>query len=711
MAAPLDNNPQNNPLIGPSSLPYGAPPLEGLKPEYFLPAVEAAIEEAQRKVAAIKGINSAPTFENTIEAFAFSDRALERTMAIFSTLAGANSNDEIRDIEEQVNLAYVKYRSDARMDNVLFSRVKSVYDNRTSLKLTTEQKHLLEKIYKEFVRNGALLNAEDKEEFRNIQERLASLGTLFTNNTVNATKAYQKIIDDEKDLAGVPERAKNLYKTAAEEAGLKGKWLIKLSPPPTDILSYCENRALREEIFRASGNVAWKGKYDNSGVVLEIVKLRQRRAELLGYPTHAAFILDERMAKTPQTVMDFLNKNASVYRPAAEKFVKDLQDFALKTDGLAELKPWDVALYSRKLKEETFKLSLEELRPYFDLEKVLDGVRTHAEKLFNITLTETKDQYPVYHPDVKVYEVHDKKSGEIIGLFYADYYARAGAKRNGAWENSLRTRGLESKDGENLFAFVANTCNFDKPAKGQPTLLSLDDVRTVFHEFGHGLHDLLAKGQYQQLNGTNVKWDFVELPSQLQENWVKQKEVLDTFAVHYKTGQPLPAELIQKINDMETFGAAYGGLRQTFQALLDMKWHMTDPATIKSVEELEDGVLAQSWLFPRDGAGPMSVKFGHLFSGGNDDGYSSGYYSYKWAEVLDADVFEEFRKKGLYDKATAERLRDTVYSKGGTIDPMELYIEMMGREPDPDAMFRREGLLPSGKGNKPATAHKPKFKQ
>jgi peptidyl-dipeptidase Dcp len=579
------------------------------------------------------------------------------------------------------------------MDAALFARVKAVYDARATLQLTPEQKMLLEKTYKEFVRNGALLNPADKQELRDIKEKLSELSTKFENNTVNATDAYKKVIDDEKDLAGLPERAKNSYKQAAEEEGLTGKWLIKLSPPPIDILEYCENRALREEIQRARAGIAYKGQYDNSQIVLETVRLRQRAAELLGYANHAAFVLDERMAKTPEEVMEFLEKNSKIYRPAAEKFLQQVKDFALQTDGLADFKPWDILMYWRKLQEKTFSLDMEELRPYFDLEKVLDGVRIHAEKLFNIKLTETSGKYPVYHPDVKVYEVHDKKTGEMIGLFYADYYARPGAKRNGAWEGELRMRGLEN--GENKFSFVTNTCNFDKPTKDQPTLLSLEEVRTVFHEFGHGLHALLAKGSYPSLNGTNVKWDFVELPSQLQENWAKEKEVLDTFAVHYKTGQQLSPELIQKINDMDNFGAGYAGLRQTFMALLDMKWHMTDPASIKSVEELEDGVITESWLFPRE-SGAISTSFGHIFTG-DDDSYAAGYYSYKWAEVLDADVFEEFKKKGLYDKATAERLHDTVYSQGGTVDPMELFIALMGRKPDPDALFRREGLLPEEK--------------
>jgi len=355
--------------------------------------------------------------------------------------------------------------------------------------------------------------------------------------------------------------------------------------------------------------------------------------------------------------------------------------------------------YGRRLKEEEFNLSMESLRPYFDLEKVLDGMRKHAEKLFNIDMTEVKGKYPVYHEDVKVYEVTDKKTGEMIGLFFGDYYARPGEKNGGAWMSTFRGRGIE--DGENKFAIVTNVCNFQKPTKDHPTLLSLDEVRTVFHEFGHGLHALLAKGDYASLTGTSVKWDFVELPSQLQENWAKQKEVLDTFARHYKNGDLLSEDLIKKVNDMDNFDAGYVGLRQTFLGKLDMAWHGGDPKSITSVEDLEDKLIAETWLFPR-AAGPMSTSFGHIFSGG----YSAGYYSYKWAEVLEADMFEEFEQKGLYDRATGDRLRDTIYAQGGTRDPMEIFKDAKGREPDPNALFRREGLLPQNDNATPKAERK-----
>jgi peptidyl-dipeptidase Dcp len=746
MATPLDSTSQNNPLLAPSKLPHGAPPLAGLKAEHFMPAIQVGIAAAKKDIQAIKNNPAAPTFENTIEALEFSGTLLSRVSSIFGNIAATDSNDAIREIEPEIEAATVKHGDDIMMDEALFARVKAVYDGRNKLKLSPEQKMLLEETYKGFLRSGALLDESGKAELREINEKLSELGVAYRNNVVKSTDDYQKVISDEADLAGIPERVKNNYVAAAaavkkagkqarkeaEEAkakaalakddedlqkaaveaekkavkaeqkaaeAAKGKWLIKLSPPPSDIFEYCENRGLREEIYRANTSIAWQGEYDNSANIMEMVNLHRREAQLLGYADYPAFVLDDRMAKTTKTVMDLLEKNTAAYKPAAEAFVKQVQDFAKKTDGLADIKPWDIPLYSRKLKEKTFDLDLEETRPYFDLEKVLDGFRIHAEKLFNIKITEApKGQYPVYNPDVKVYEVHDQRSGGMIGLFYADYYARPGAKNNGAWMNTFRNRGLE--DGVNQFAIVHNVCNFDKPTETQPTLLSLREVETVFHEFGHGLHALLAEGNYPSLTGTHVKWDFVEMPSQLLENWTKEKEVLDTFAAHYKTGEKIPAELVKKINDMGNFDAAYQGLRQTFFGQLDMKWYTTDPATIKSVTDLEDGVIAKTWVFPRV-AGPMSTSFGHIFSGG----YSAGYYCYKWAEILDADIFEQFKKNGLYDRKTADRLRDTIFSKGGTVDPMELFVAMVGRKPDPDALFRREGLLPE---KKKAAKHAPK---
>lgn len=695
----MSNTPDTNPLLGPSKLPYGAPPLDSVKVEHFLPAQKIGIEEAKREIAAIKTSKAPATFQNTIEALEFSGATLSRVMTVFGNLSGANSSEELRAIEGELKVAAVKHGNDISLDADLFKRVKEVYDQRETLNLSGEQRMLLDETYKGFVRSGALLDEDQKQRLREISEKMTELRTAYKNNNLQSVAAYQKVVDDEAQLAGVPERAKAAYREAAEAAGLPGKFLIKLAPPPLDIMAYGENRALREEISCALSNVAYKDAFDNSQNAIEIAKLRHEVAGIMGFDSHAAFVLDNRMAKTPEAVKDFLAKNEKVYRPAAEEYLQKVKDYAQKADGIADLKPWDMAYYGRRLKEEEFQLSMESLRPYFDLEKVLEGMRKHAEKLFNIDMTEVKGKYPVYHEDVKVYEVTDKKTGEMIGLFYGDYYARPGAKSGGAWMNTFRNRGIE--DGENQFAIVTNVCNFQKPTKEHPTLLSIDEVRTVFHEFGHGLHALLARGDYASLTGTNVKWDFVELPSQLQENWAKKKEVLDTFARHHKTGELLPEDLIKKIDDMENFDAGYMGLRQTFLGKLDMAWHGGDPSSIKSVEELEDKLIAETWLFPR-AAGPMSTSFGHIFSGG----YSAGYYSYKWAEVLEADMFEEFEQKGLYDRATGDRLRDTIYAQGGTRDPMEIFKDAKGREPDPNALFRREGLLPQNDNPAPKADRK-----
>lgn len=674
-----------NPLLNPPKLPNGAPALDRVKAEHVLPAIKAAIAENKAEIEAIKNNPAAPTFANTIEALEFSGTTLGRVSLVFANISLANSDDALRAIEEEVDLETTRHGNDISLDAALFARIKAVYDQKDSLNLDPVQMRLLENSYKGFVRSGALLDEGKKQELREINEKLSALGTTYSQNVLKSTNAYEKVIDDEETLKGVPERAKNDYRAAAEEKGLHGKFLIKLSPPPLDILDYAENRALREEIYRARLSVAHGGEFDNGPVILDIIRMRQRRAELMGFKNHAEFVLEDRMAKTPDTVMAFLQGNADVYRPAAEAHLKEVKAFAKKR-GQDDIQPWDYAFYDRQLKEEKFNLKVEDLRPYFDLEKVLVGLRRHAEKLFGITLNEQPaGKYPVYHQDVKVFEVNDQKTGELLGVFYGDYFARPGAKKGGAWEYKFRGRGEEN--GVDQIPLVVNVCNYAKPANGQPSLLSFDDVTTLFHEFGHALHDLLARGKYPSLNGTSVKWDFVELPSQVQENWARKKEVLDTFARHHQTNEPLPADLIKKLNDMENFGTGYIGLRQTFLGLLDMTWHTTDPSTIKSVEELEDRIVNKVSLFPRV-AGPMSSSFSHIFAGG----YSAGYYGYKWAEVLDADVFDAFEKKGLYDQELASLLRKTVYEKGDNEDPSELFRRLMGRDPDSKALYRREGL-------------------
>jgi peptidyl-dipeptidase Dcp len=423
-------------------------------------------------------------------------------------------------------------------------------------------------------------------------------------------------------------------------------------------------------------NVAYMDKFDNSNVVMEIVRLRHEKATLLGYKNYAEYVLSDQMAESPENVMDFLEKNLKVYKPAAEKELEEIKDFAANRDGLqkSDFKPWDYSYYFRALKEERFQFDSEELRPYFELENVLRGMFDHFEKLFDIKVTETTSSYESFDKDQKIYEVTDNNTGDILGLLYCDNYARPGEKNSGAWMSEIRARG--DYKGVNVIPIITNNCNFSKPTPGHPTLLSIREVETLFHEAGHGFHGLLAKGKYPSLTGTSVKRDFVELPSQLQENWVHQKDVLDNFAKHYKTGKAIPQKLIKKMKESGQFGNGYAGLRQTFFGLLDMAWHTTDPKNIGSVEALEDKINAKSFIFDRE-AGPMSTHFGHLFAGG----YAAGYYGYKWAEVLDADVFSTlFLDKGLYNRQSADSLR-------------QQFKDLMGREPDQNALFKREGLL------------------
>lgn len=710
----------DNPLLKEFDLKNGAPPLAAVKPEHYKPAFEQAIASARQDIDAIKENRNPPTFENTIAAMRYSmigekrciGDQMARVTGVFFNILLANGGPEMRAMSAELEGMAVAFTDEVLMDKKLFDRVKALYDARDTLNLDPDQLMLTTEIYKTFVRSGALLSDtpaagethSDKEKLAGLNQKLSGLYTQFSNNLVNATGEYQKVITDANDLKGVPQRLIDGYAAAAEKAGLKGQWLIRLSPPPTDLLAYADNRALREEILTAQSNIAVGGAYDNRPVIIEIAKARHEKAQLLGFDDFASFMLDEKMAKTPKAVMDFLDDNESVYKPACDDFMQKVRVFAAK-DGVADLQEYDMSYYSRKLKEETFKMEAEAARPYLTLDNVLDGLKKHAESMFGVTFDEKKKgEYPVFHEDIRVFEVKDKKSGETLGLFYGDYYARPGLKKNGAWMEIFRNRGLD-ENGQDQPAIVINCCNFQKPVGDAPTLLSMSEATTVFHEFGHACHALLGKGRYQLLTGYRVKGDFVELPSQLQENWVWEQKVLDGFAKHFQTGETIPSEMIKKLADMENFDAGYRGVRMTFRSKLDMAWHMTDPKDISTVEALEDKVGKS--LMPFDRAGAMSTSFHHLFM---SDEYAAGYYGYKWSEVLDADVFSAF-KNDLYNKELAEKLRNTIYAKGGQVEPMELYKEMMGREPDPKALYRREGLLPDEKTPANGNAPKPPAKK
>ncbi|HPF77737.1 MAG TPA: M3 family metallopeptidase [Alphaproteobacteria bacterium] len=675
----------DNILLTPSTLPYEAPPFDKIKEDDYLPAVKAAIEEARKNITAIKECAEEANFENTIVALEAASDHLGTVSSIFYNQLSAAGTDKLESLAEEIGPITANFSSDVSLDADLFARVKAVYDKKDDLGLNVEEMTLLDDTYKGFVRGGALLPEEKKKRLREISEKMSTLGPSFMNNAKKSSEAFELVIDDEKDLSGLPENAIAAAKHMAEEKGYDGKWLITLDYPSYGpFMTFADNRDLRERVWRAFASRAYGDDFDNCKNILTIVSLRDERAKLLGYKNHADFVLERRMAKTPENVLSFLEKLLKAYKPAAEKELAELNQFAATTGFKEELKPWDVGYFSEKYKQKLFDYSSEELRPYFQLEKVLDGVFTHFSKLFGLSF-KPADNIPTWHKDVTAYEVSDKNSGKSVGLLYADFYPRTG-KKSGAWKTSYRDQGLH--DGKMKQPIVAIVCNFTKPTKDTPSLISFDEVTTLFHEMGHAIHALLSNVTYSSHAGTSVLWDFVELPSQVQENWAYKKETLDLFAAHYKTGEKIPEALIDKVNKAKNFMVGMGGLRQISFGLMDMRWHTADPSTIKDVAEFEDKATADSRLFPRL-AGPMSPSFSHIFAGG----YAAGYYSYKWAEVLDADTFELFEEKGLYDTDTAQKYKNEILSRGGSEPPEILYRRFRGRDADPNALLRREGLL------------------
>jgi len=543
----------------------------------------------------------------------------------------------------------------------------------------------LQKQYKGFSRNGANLSDTDKDALRKIDTKLSKLKLTFGENVLAATNAYELHVTNEEDLDGLPAGAKEAAAQIAQEKGKEG-WMITLDYPSyIPFMKYASNRTLRKELSMAFGARAFqKDDNNNEQNVLQIVQLRHQRAQLLGYESHAHFVLEERMAETPQKVHSFLNELLEKAKPAAQKEFDELQEFAKELDQIDRLEKWDAAYYAEKLKQERFNLDDEILKPYFQLEKVIDGVFTVAQKLFGLQF-ELVTSIDVYHPDVKTYKVTDAE-GVLVSIFYADFHPRPG-KRGGAWMTSYKPQQII--DGKNDRPHISNVCNFTKPTASAPSLLTFNEVTTLFHEFGHGLHGMLANTTYKGLSGTNVYWDFVELPSQVLENWCYEKETLELFANHYETGQLIPMELVQKIKESATFHEGMQTLRQLSFGMLDMSWHGSDPSTIKNVKEFESESFAGTQLYPSTTETCMSTAFSHIFQGG----YSAGYYSYKWAEVLDADAFAYFKQEGIFNKKVATKFKDHVLSQGGTQDPMELYVKFRGQQPNPEALLKRAGLM------------------
>ena len=675
----------DNPLLKISKLPNHAPAFETIENAHYMPAIEAAIEEARAAYEAIKANTEAADFDNTVVAMETASEALDQVTSVFYNQLSCMGGDDLHDLAEKIGPITSNFSSDIILDEELFARLKAVHDQKDTLDLTPEQMTLLEEDYKSFVRGGALLDADKKKRLREINEALSTLGPSFMNNDSKSSEAFEMIIEDESDLAGLPESSIDAAALSAKQKDMEGKWRFTLDYPSyIPFVQYADNQELREKMWRAFGNRAYGDEFDNCENIKQIVTLKDERAKLLGYDTHAHYVLERRMAEKPETVLGFLEKLKNAYKPAAEQDLKRLQEFA-KEEGLKdELKPWDIGYYSEKLKQKLFEFSSEDLRPYFPLETVLKGCFDHFSKLFDLEFKEAEG-YQTWHEDVKAFELFDKSSGDFVGTLYGDFFPREG-KKTGAWMTAYRGQGLFN--GKIERPVIAIVCNFTKPTEDKPSLITHGEVTTLFHEMGHAIHGLLSKITYRSLSGTSVLWDFVELPSQVQENWCYEKETLDNISGHFETGEKIPAELIEKVRNAKNFMAGWGGLRQINLGTLDMTYHTCDPSMIKDVAAFEDEATKDTSLFERL-AGPMSTSFSHIFAGG----YSAGYYSYKWAEVLDADTFELFLEKGLYDRGTADAYKDEVLSKGGSQHPGILYRNFRGRDADPDALLRREDLL------------------
>ena len=664
-------------------------PFSKVKTEDYLYAFKELIKEKKKEINSIISNTDNPTYENTIEALEFSGEKLDRVSKMFFNVNSAETNPKIQKIAQEVSPLLSEFGNDIILNNALFLRVKSVNDQKSKLNLSAEQMTLLDLSYKSFSRNGANLDDTKKETLREIDKELSSLTLRYSENVLAATNDFELHLKNLEDLKGLPKGEIEAASVLAKKKGKEG-WIITLAYPSyIPFMKYAENRDLRQAIQIASGSKCFKkNKFNNEANVLKISKLRHQRANLLGYSTHADFTLEERMAMTPLKVNTFLNDLLKKAKPFAEKEFNQLQDFAKDLDGLDHLESWDYMYYSEKLKNKLFNLDDEKLKPYFKLENVIHGAFSVAKKLFGLSFVEVKN-IETYHKDVKTYEVKDKEN-ELVAIFYADFHPREG-KRNGAWMDCLKSQKV--KNGSNERPHIINVCNFTSPTNSTPSLLTFSEVTTLFHEFGHGLHGMLANTVYPSLSGTNVYWDFVELPSQILENWCYEKECLDDFATHYITGEPLPIEFVDKIKESSTFLQGIATLRQISLGLLDMSWHAVDPSKITNVKENESHANIKTRLFPDIDICCTSVSFSHIFSGFGD--YSSGYYSYKWAEILDADAFEYFKENGIFNIEIGKSFQYNILSKGGTENPMKLYKRFRGKEPQVDALLKRSGLSKS----------------
>ena len=678
--------------------PHGTYPFNEIHAEHYMPAFDEAFKQGLQDIDNIVNNPAAPTFANTIEAYEQSGEMLSMVAGCFFNLASAETNDTIQQLEMELSAKWSEYSSTILLNEGLFKRIKAVYDQRAKLKLNKAQTKLLEDIYEGFANNGANLNDEDKETYRQLTAKLSQLTTQYGQNVLKATNAWSMLITDEALLAGLNDDTKAILRSNAEKKGQEG-WLLNLKPTTTiPVMQDLDNRDIRRELYMASASKCVGGEFDNTGIIVEIANTRLALANLFGKKTYAEKSLYKTMAETPENVYKLLDQLRDAYMPAAQEEVKELEDYA-HAHGLyaAHLQPWDWSYYSKKLKQEKYAISDDDLRPYFELEAVKKGVFGLAEKLYGIKFKENK-KIQVYNPEVTAYEVYDEK-GKFLAVYYADFHPRDG-KRGGAWMNDFQPQFV--LNGKDHRPHIVNVMNFTRPTADKPALFTYDEVRTFLHEFGHALHGMLTRCQYAAQSGTNVPRDFVELPSQFNENFIDEKEFLDTFAKHYKTGEALPQELLDKMHASQTYHAAYACVRQLSFGYLDMSWHTLEQpfevnetiGTVESVVRFSDKAMEQVQVMPTVPGTQMCCAFTHIFSGG----YAAGYYSYKWSELLDADAFSVFKaaqqkKNGtIFDKKAAKRFRENILEKGGTEKAMDLYKRFRGGEPTINALLERDGI-------------------
>jgi len=673
-----------NPFFEKWNTKWGAIPYDIIKMEHYMPAIHRGLEIARENIKKIKDNPDLPTFENTILALSSVSEDLDLPINVYYYLLEAESDNDFKELAEEISPLIAQYSSEIKTDEVLFQRVKAVYDKRESLTLNSEQKRLLEEKYKDFVLNGALLPADKKDKLKEIDQQLSTLAPQFSKNVLNATNAFSYHTTDQRDIEGLPAMDITAAESRARKKSLTEGWLFNLQMPSyNSVTTYANNRELRKKVYMAQNSRCFGDEYDNQDIIIKEVNLKFQRANLLGFPTHAHYVLEQRMAESPETVIIFLDKIYQAAMPVAKQEYAELQVFAKRLDGIEELMPWDLSYYSEKLKKEKYGFDAEQLRPYFLAENCVDGLFKVAEKLYGLTFTETKE-VKGYHEDVKVFEVYD--GSRFIGLFYIDLFPRE-TKGGGAWMSNITEQGLIK--GEIRRPHIGIVGNLTPSTASTPSLLSFGEVETLFHEFGHALHGLLSDCTYPELASPHVLWDFVELPSQIMENWVLQEETLGMFAFHYETGEVIPAELIEKMKAAQNYLKGYANIRQLSFGILDMAWHNTDPSGIKDVGAYEDTALEKFSLLPKVDHTCRSTSFKHIFDGG----YSAGYYAYKWAEVLDADAFGKFLEDGIFNKATAKSFRENILARGNTEPPMDLFVRFRGRRPDPEAMLRRDGLI------------------